>query len=297
VTRVARHATSHRTVERDVIFVGGTPFSGADAVASLLARCSGVTRAPSAARFHSDPWGIPALLHGRMGLDDFTERLRDGEIAERVPRERLDGALAGLRAGYDADPLGACRELFWALIGEPGDGPLVEASPGNLLEAHTLTRLVPRARFVHVVRDGRDAAATAVESDAVGVHELTEALEWWADQLREIERGVRGEEDGAAYAIPDERLAVVVLDEVVDAGSDAVYAHLLDRLSLGEDGHVPEPSPPIDAAAIGRGRWRTQARGPARWRARRRYERAIDELEAEGNHAAPALRAAYDRLG
>lgn len=259
------------TGHREVIFVGGTPFSGAGAVANQLVGPE-VTPVPIAARFHSDPWGIPALLHGRIGLGDFGERLRALEIAERISPERLDRALENLRAGYHADPLQSCRELFWALIGElvrqPGDGPLVEASPGNLAEAQTLMRLVPEARFVHVVRDGRDVAVAAVASGEVEVSRLPAAIEWWAGELREIERGVRGEEDGAAYAIPQDRLTVVALDEL--------------------EPHPMKPEP---------GMWRSQVHGPARWLATRRYERTVEELETEGNHAAPALRAAYERLG
>jgi hypothetical protein len=248
---------------REVIFVGGTRFSGADEVAALLARRQHATALPPVG-FHSDPWGIPALLHGRIGIEDFAERMRTREIAEQVPRDKVDAALDALRATYDEDPLGACRGLFWTLVREcaPNQGgeTLVEASPSNLFEAQTLIRLVPQARFVHVVRDGLDVAAAAVASDAVAVHRIPAALEWWADELREIERGIRGEEDGAPYAIPEERLS-------------------------------------IELADTDRGRWRDQMRGPRRWWTRRRYQRTIGELEAESNHAAPALRAAYERLG
>jgi hypothetical protein len=289
------------TDRRGVIFVGGTRFSGADAVAGLIADHPGVTPIPLAVRIHSDSWGIPALLHGRIGLDDLAEGLRGHEIAERVPCERLEAALTALRSGYHADPLQACRDLFWTLIDElvphAGGETLVEASPGSLVEAHTLRRLVPDARFVHVVRDGRDVAAAAVDSDAVNVHRMPAALEWWAGELREIERGVRGEEDGAAYAIPEKRLAVVVLEELTDSGAQAAYGRLLEGVSLGEGGDVASSLARLDAAAIGTGRWRNRVRGPARWRTTRRYERTLKELEDEGNHAAPALRAAYDRHG
>lgn len=247
----------------EVIFVGGTRFSGADEAAAELARRLEVTMLPPVG-FHSDPWGIPALLHGRLGIEDFTERMRTQEIAERVPGGVLDSALGALRAGYLEDPLGSCRELFWTLVGElvPDEGgeTLVEASPGNLFEAQTLIRLVPQARFVHVVRDGRDVAARALSSEEVAASSVSEGLDWWAAELREIERGVRGEEDGAPYAIPEERMSIELAD------SD-------------------------------RGGWRDQVRGPMRWWTGRRYERTIGELEAESNHAAPALRAAYDRLG
>jgi hypothetical protein len=108
---------------------------------------------------------------------------------------------------------------------------------------------------------------------------------------------VRGEEDGAAYAIPEKRLAVVVLEELTDSGAQAAYGRLLEGVSLGEGGDVASSLARLDAAAIGTGRWRNRVRGPARWRTTRRYERTLKELEDEGNHAAPALRAAYDRHG
>jgi hypothetical protein len=285
----------------ELIFVGGTRFSRADAVAALLAEHPAAAGVPVGASFHSDPWGLPALLHGRIGLDDFADRLRADAVAQRVPRERLEGALAALRSSYDADPLESCRELLWALLdgflGQARVGVLVDASPGNLPEAQTLTRLVPRARFVHVLRDGRDVAADAVESD-LDAGRIPAALEWWLGELREIERGVRGEEDGAAYAIPPERLAIVVVDELAIAEGGATYGRLLGRLSLGEDEPMRAPdSPMLDPSAIGQGRWRDKVRRPGRWRVIRRYERTLDELDAEGNHAAPALRTAYERLG
>jgi hypothetical protein len=240
------------------------------------------------------------LLHGRIGLDDFADRLRAHEVTQRVPRARLEGALGALRASYQADPLESCRELFWALLDElvdAGHGALVDASPGNLVEAQTLLRLVPQARFVHVLRDGRDVAADAAEAD-LGAGRVPAALEWWAGELREIERGVRGEADGAPYAIPPEHLAVVVVDDLATAAAGAAYEHLLDRLPLGQDEPVQTPgSAMLDPSAIGVGRWRSKVRAPGRWRVARRYERTLGELEAEGNHAAPALRAAHERLG
>ncbi len=284
------------TERRAIIFVGGTPYSGAEVVAELLgAHPEAVLSAP--VRFHSDPRGIPALLAGRVGLGDFCDELRAGDASERVGPEALRGAIATFRDSYDDDPLEASRALFWALVDGEGAGTLVEASPQNLLEAHTLARLVPDSGFVHVVRDGRDVATAAAEAKAASPR-LAEALEWWADRLRDVERGIRGEEDGARYAIPDERLTTLVLDELAYDGGGAAYDGLLDRLRL-EGGWWTRSSaePPLDPAAIGLGRWRKYARGPGSWLLSRRYARALGELAEEGNHAAGPLQASYARLG
>lgn len=284
---------------REVIFVGGTAFSGAEVVAGLLGERPDVAGVPVPARFHSDPRGIPALLTGRIGLEDFVGELRGQQVAKLVPDPKLDAAIAALRDSFHADPLESCSELFWALIEATLDRgaatKVVEASPGNLIEAQVLVRLVPEARFVHVLRDGRDvAAAAALEADSAP-HRLTAAIGWWADRLREVEHGIRGEEDGAPYAIPEGRFATVVLDELAGDEADAAYRDLLAGLSLDDGESVAGVQ--LEPAAIGRGRWREYARGPGAWRISRRYVRMLRELDGDGSQAAAALLRTYERLG
>jgi hypothetical protein len=286
---------------REVIFVGGTPCSGADVVAEILGAHSAAVALPVRLRFHSDPRGIPALLGGRIGLEDFVGELWSRDIATLLSQEALGAAITTFRTAYADDPLEASRALFWTLLdaaaADEAAGTLVEASPENLLEAHTLARLVPESRFAHVIRDGRDAAAAAAESGAAP-HRLIAAVEWWADRQREVERGIRGEEDGTPYAVPEERLATVVLDELAVGDREGAYRALLEGLALERDASLPpEASARLEPGALGRGRWRTHARGPGAWRLSRRYARALDELLDEGNHAAGPLLAARERLG
>jgi hypothetical protein len=283
-----------------VIFVGGASFSGVDVVGRLLAARPDAVAARRPMRVHTDDRGIPALLTGRIGLADFVAEL-PGRGGDRVPEPALAAAIASLRRDFHADPLEACRELFWAFaraaVGDPGGRILVEASADNIRQAQTLARLVPDARFVHVVRDGRDVAAAMCEGGARR-RGMTVALAWWVERLREAEDGLRGEEDGAPYAIPEERLAVLVLDELASTGRETAHRNLLDALALTDGAAIPEAvEPELEAAAIGRGRWRRHARGPARWWVRRGYERVLGELAGEGNHAAVPLARAYRELG
>ena len=283
------------TDRRAVIFVGGTPYSGADVIAELLGGHPEVEMVPAALRFHTDLRGIPALLGGRIGLDDFLAELSGGGIAERTGREALDNAIAGFRTGYDDDPIDSSRALFWSLLDAATEGEhartLVDASPGNLLEAHTVARLVPESRFVHVVRDGRDVAGAAVEGGLAD--RMSAGLEWWAERLRDVERGLRGEEDGAAYEIPEGRVSIAALEGF----TRGAYAILLDELGL--DAHaVPE----ADAARLERAtadvrHWRRHARGPAAWWLSRRYAATLRDLAEEGNEAAELLLDLRKRLG
>jgi hypothetical protein len=281
----------------ELVFVGGAAHSGTSVVARLLGAHPQLAALPPV-RFHSDPRGMPALLAGQTGLEEFVGRFEErwwngaGGLGEVVDRSVLDGGLESFQGAYRRDPLTACRELFMALTAPVGDDRrgLVEASAGNLRQAQTLVRLFPEARFVHVVRDGRDVAAA--DPNGAG---LAAGIRAWAGKLRELEESFRGEEDGTAHPIPAERLALVVLDELVCGERDAACRALLERLALGDD---PEVRSALERLGqVGRGRWRRRARGPAAWAIERRYRRTLAELDREGNRAAPPLIAAHEALG
>jgi hypothetical protein len=279
------------TGHREAIFLGGAPHSGVELIAELLSRHPRLAPEPIAARFHSDDRGIPALLGGRIGVADFVADLRgqwwNGSWDEAA-LERFEGA-------YHADPLAACRELFWSLLDGDGGHPLVEASVGNLKQGQTLVRLFPEARFVHVVRDGRDAAAAALSAGEGGG--LRMAIRRWADELRTIEEGVRGADDGSRYAIPTRGFGVVVLDRVA-TGDDEALRDLLALAGVEVD-HETQAfrDERLTPEAIGRGRWRERARGAAGWAAAAIYRRELTALERERNHAARPLIEAYERIG
>jgi hypothetical protein len=266
---------------------------------------------PIEARFHCNKRGMPDLLEGRITLRTYLAKLRgfwwhrvrvDGQprgLYNLMRRSEFDAVLGRFETAYGDDPVFASRGLFLDLLapvaeraGKPG---LVEMSSHNVRASQTLLRLFPEARFIHALRDGRDSAAS-VSGKTWGPRRVGAAIGWWAERLRAIESGMRGSEDGADFAIPVRRFHVVLLEDLVGFDRERSYERLLGFLDLEDEPALRDVfAAEMTAERAHLGRWRQQLGGPRRAWVQRRYEWTVAALEREGNHAAPALRAALDR--
>jgi hypothetical protein len=308
-----------RPADPALVFVGGTGRSGTHVVNNLLGRSSRYARVPIEARFHVNPKGFPDLLDGRITLDEFLaklrgfwwRRIRAGEVApailrsvalgrkERglykiVPRERFEAAVEEFETGYDADPVGACRNLFldllWPLAVEARKPGLTEMSCFTIARAPTLLRLFPDARFVHSFRDGRDAGASKVSKRQKRVHprDGLEGLRWWEGRLEEIELGVRG-------LLPSQ-LHAISLDELVGEDREAAYTGLLEFLGLEDEPEIRGYfDRQVSTSASHKGRWRERLSDAEQQELAEEYGRTLERIDAEGYHCAPILRRTYER--
>ncbi len=289
------------------VFVGGTGRSGTHVVAKLINRNSAYKKVPNEARFHANPKGFPDLLAGRTSLQEFVRQLRGPwwkgyerfrrthrGLHRYVPEDRFDAAVASFEAAFERDPEAACRELYidllWPLATEEGAVGLVEQSCDTVAAAPTLLRLFPEARFVHAVRDGRDAAASRVNQARwlTAPRTMKQGLRWWERRLRRIDEGLKG--------IPYDRFIVVNLDELSEFRRRRIYRRLRRFLAL-------ENEPPmrrfwrnrITPGLAKRGRWRDRASGRRQRRIEAAYAATLDRLERDEIHCAPALRRNFER--
>ncbi|HYH60844.1 MAG TPA: sulfotransferase [Solirubrobacterales bacterium] len=297
----------------NLVFVGGTGRSGTHIVGRLLGEHAAFADVPIEARFHCNKRGLPDLLEGRVSLGGFVEKLRDfwwhrirvddqpRGLYSLMLRRDFDDALERFEGNYRLDPIGASRTLYLDLLGpladEEGKPGLVEMSSHNVKEAQMLRRLFPEAKMIHTVRDGRDAASS-VTTKTWGPDDVVHAIDWWADRLRSIDRGVSGEEDGARYCLPADRFHLVVLDDLVVGRRDAELDALCHFLGVEpDDGLRDFFDGEMSAAGMHRGRWAEGAGTLGRARVIRRYERTLSKLSEEGNHVARPLQEVLERLG
>ena len=252
-----------------ITFVGGLDRADAFTVAGSLGAAAGWEPLPVALELQCSPRGLGDLLEGRITLAGFREAVGErwwtGRLERIIDPVGLNRALDGLEASYDANPIAAARQLLIGLVTPyavaVGAEGIVEPSAENLVYAPILERMFPDSRFVHAVRDGREAAIR--EGGVRTAGELVAALERWAEGLRVIDAGVRVREEGASYGVWPDRLKVMMLG--------------------------PEETPG--------GGWRHELSSREQKRVARRYARTLRELVEDGVHCAPLLEEARERTG
>jgi hypothetical protein len=283
------------------VFVGGAPRSGTHIVAHLIGAHPGYFVIPYEVSAHAD-WreGIPAYLRGSIDREELIDKFRTlwwrSPLPWRPDRERglfkmiepadLETALEAFRAAPDEDRLAAGRALARALFevitaGSPKPG-WVEHSPLNLSSAPDVLSLFPEAKFIHVVRDGRDRACSVVGLP-FGAESFAEALGRWDRVLR------RG--DAVSELVPSGQFLVLQLEDLVLFDRERSYERLLQFLGLPDDSAMRS----FFASEAGRehahiGRWQTELPETERDGLDAEYRKVIAALRADGISGVPSDR-------
>jgi hypothetical protein len=294
------------------IFVGGVPRSGTTVVGKrLLGRHPSIAcTVPAEMWFLTDTGGLcdvvgavqnpkvrlrlraAALRRGHLNpLAAFDDRMngfwysrpwwrdgRDKGLCQSVGREELRSALAAFRSAFRDDPVAAGRVLAADLIDPSvrrrGKSRWVDTTPANAARIDDLYRIFPDLKLVHMVRDGRDVAASIV-SRGWGTDSFDRALRQWYAGMRA---------NYAAIArIPLERFHTVRLEELLGPGGPQRYGALLRFLGIEDSPkmrHYFHTQMSPEAGHVGR--WRRDVSRADLARIDRTYEHMLARLERDG---------------
>lgn len=292
-------------VPTKLVFIGGTGRSGTHVVAQILGRHSELKNISNEVRFHVDPGGFPDLLAGNATPEQFVKRLRGrwwrGLALQRfsfkglhryISKPDFDAAIGRFLASYEGDPVAACRGLFLELLmpealAEEKSG-LVEMSVHTIAEAPTLHRIFPEARFIHIVRDGRDAGASRVAQARLldKPRTLKQGLVWWEERMRTI--------DAAQQQVPEGQYLAISLDELIDLRRRATFHRMRRFLDLPSEtamwGFFRRQ---VSGGQGNVGRWRRRKSKKTQGEVDLLYLEILDRFEAEGINGWRMLRRVY----
>jgi len=153
-----------------------------------------------------------------------------------------------------------------------GKSRWAEKTPHNVLFMVLLAEIFPNARFLHVVRDGRDVACSLVRMDwgdpitkrkVAYVENIANAARYWRDVVTEVRRQARSPvlagrvlevryEDLVLHTEATLRRILQFLDEPWDASILSYYTR--DRSWEPAEASTAQAQQPVTARSIGR--WR-----------------------------------------
>lgn len=140
------------------VFIVGHHRSGTTWIFDVLTHPAGVAGVFESWMFTTDH-GMGGLLHWGQWTPGFIDKA-----------EEAAGRSAGLGQLVDRDTVTqACRQLaetWLASALKPDDHYLVEKSPDHLYAVLEISEVFPDARFINVIRDGRDVATSVLAAQA-----------------------------------------------------------------------------------------------------------------------------------
>lgn len=103
-------------------------------------------------------------------------------LAARAVRTNLRLDAADVRAALDGPPVtgyaDAVRRIFAYYAAREGKHRYGDKMPGYVLRMPVLAELLPEARFVHIIRDGRDVALSSMAIDGHHDDPVSLAMNW-----------------------------------------------------------------------------------------------------------------------
>ncbi len=270
------------------VFVGGVGRSGTHAMGRLVAAHPRYHLIRTEARFHAVPGGLPDLLEGRVDMESFLTRVRgpwwkrgygQGQGLQRIiEREECEAALERFVADFDRDPWEAGGALIRALLDPPaardGKPSWVEVTGHAITRAPVLLKLLPQARFINMVRDGRAVVAGMLKKVNMTDDPMV-ALAKWESMVRASDSAIR--------SMPERSMLTVQLDDLVALDREATFARLVEFLEIDDERPMRKYfDRRISAEAAHVGRWRLRMAPQDARRVDRRYRKVIRRLHRDG---------------
>jgi hypothetical protein len=239
------------------------------------------------------PRPVRLRLGGRMQPAEFTERLRtywfsrtgsDGKtrgLHRGMSEESLSDALRDFEENFQVDPINSSRALSNEILMRicSGKAGWVETTPDNAIRADGLLALMPEAKIIHVVRDGRDVASSVV-GRSWGPSDHVNALRWWGQRMARAYTTLAG--------LPSESVLTLRLEDLAVRDREASYKRLLDFIEIDDHPALREFFDEfIIERRLHQGRWRDELAGVSANQFNDMYGQILTSLQRDFGNVAP----------
>ena len=197
-------------------------------------------------------------------------------LVQAIDLKVLEDAYQQLLTEFSQNGPAASRDFFYTLataqVKKPAAHSFGDSTPVNMMHAARLYKLFPEAKFVNVVRDGRDVALS-VAKEKWGPNDPYEALSWWSNRVLKSAR--------ALAQIPQERRFEMRLEDLVTISREATFNSYMKFLRLPEDVAVRKYfSEEVSPDRLHQGRWKSEVENPNKFNSK--YMKILAKLDREG---------------
>ena len=178
-------------------------------------------------------------LLGKSDFKIFTDRINGrwwSEVGKKgnqrglvqgIEKEVLEIALKEFEEHYKTDPLAASRQFFFSLsIPQIKSSDVVyfgDSTPTNIINAKYIYKIFPEAKFINMIRDGRDVALS-VSKERWGPATPEKALFWWEKRVEQAHQSM--------LTLPTRSKLEMRLESLVVSNREDSYEKLLNFLGL-----------------------------------------------------------------
>lgn len=199
-------------------------------------------------------------------------------LHETVSSDQLEAALELFNNNYENDSVAASRRLASDLIDpyiiSKGKNRWVDTTPRNVRRSPALYSVFPDLKLIHMIRDGRDVAASIV-SMKWGPTDIHDALEQWYVHMQEGQI--------AARILPANQVLTLQLEDLVARDRENKYQELLNFLEIEDSEKMRKYfESEMNESASHAGRWKNDLHKNDLVKLERDYEIYCEQLVAAG---------------
>lgn len=171
-----------------------------------------------------------AVFTKQMSTAWWSETGKNGNprgLVQGMEFDELNQVLQEFSPAYRKDKYAASRNLYIQIAKAQkfaeGTKFFADSTPVNIMNAEYINQLFPESRFINMVRDGRDVAASVVR-EPWGPKDHISALEWWKNRM------LVG--FNALKSVPDDHQVTIRIVDLVTEKRQENYNALLSFLKI-----------------------------------------------------------------
>ena len=177
---------------------------------------------------------------------------------------------------FAVDQMRASRAFFYELsatqIKDKNVKYFADSTPVNMMQANYIYKLFPNAKFINMIRDGRDVALS-VSKEKWGPDDPQQALTWWANRIEKAHN--------ALLKVRAKDQMQMRLEDLIVNNRKEEYLRLLSFLEIEDHDLTREYfEKQMLPEYMTKGEWQQQVKDPDLYN--KKYESILKNLKAKG---------------